>query len=667
MKRVIALLLVIATVGILAACPAEQPVITAPSTQSTTCPSATDNTTVPNVSTNPSEQIAPSDPTDPTELTVPTEPTEVTEPTEPPTEPTEPPTEPTEPSEPTDPTQPVEPIDPPSGISDTSFVRVQDYIPDIIVELRYATENNFTGEAIYDFTDAYLRYGTVKKLAKVQETLRAQGLSLKIWDAFRPVNAQFTLWNAYPNSTYVSNPHKGYSSHTKGGTVDITLVDASGKELVMPSDFDEFSAKADRNYSDCSEEAKNNALMLQELMEEHGFNGYSKEWWHYSDEKAYSVSTCFDPGVVSVWYPNCNQFVGMLSSTTGSKVIARIYVGNPMLLLGWEGRYAFVDYNGKQGYVMSSYMMPESQWDPKKLLTVVDVTDTYTYEQMQKDIASLAKKYPDIITVSTIGKSELGKELPVMILGDPNAKHQIIIQASIHGREHMTAWLAMALAEYWAQANLVGCENVCFHIIPMMNPDGVAISQTGKLSSAQKVIYKRDKALKLTTDSQITYAQLWKANGVGVDLNRNFDAGWEEIDDRHEPSSMNYQGEKPFSASETKALRDYTRQVDPDITISYHATGSFMFYEFGNNTKVNAAGKSLAEQIRSVTGYPLYPDDGTSFGGYKDWCIEDLDIPSLTIEVGCQTAPLHLREINAIFARNLRVLPTIAQWVKENT
>lgn len=69
---------------------------------------------------------------------------------------------------------------------DTALVRVRDYIPDIWVDLRYAGENNFTGAAIYDFSDAYLRYGTVKKLAAVQEALRGEGLSLLIWDAYRP-------------------------------------------------------------------------------------------------------------------------------------------------------------------------------------------------------------------------------------------------------------------------------------------------------------------------------------------------------------------------------------------------------------------------------------------------------------------------------------------------
>jgi D-alanyl-D-alanine dipeptidase len=547
-------------------------------------------------------------------------------------------------------------------------VRVQDYIPDIVVELRYATTDNFTGEVIYDFQDAYLRYGTVKKLAKVQQALRKEGLRLKIWDAFRPVRAQFLLWEAFPNAMYVSDPHNGYSSHSKGGTVDITVVDADGKELVMPSGYDEFSALADRDYSDCSKEAAANAKMLQKLMTDNGFTGYSKEWWHFSEKKSYSVSEVFDPGVVSTWYPNCDQYIGLLvKPDVDSTRLARVYKGKSITLLGWEGRFAFVDYDGRQAYVMSSYIMPSAELDPQKVLDIVSKTAEYSYESMLSDIQMLAERYPNLIRVDTIGKSELGKNLPVLILGDPNAKHQVIIQAAIHGREHMTAWLAMALTEYWAQREMAGCENVCFHIIPMMNPDGVAISQNAKLSSKALAVYKRDKALGFTTDSQSVYAQFWKANGLGVDLNRNFDAGWSKIDERKEPSAMNYRGTKPFSAAETKALRDYTLKVNPDVTISYHATGSFIFYEFGNYKNVNTVSEDLARHVSMVTGYPLMPDDGESFGGYKDWCIEDLKIPSLTIEVGCQLAPLNVREINAIFARNLNVLPTIAQWLESRT
>lgn len=178
---------------------------------------------------------------------------------------------------------------------DADFVRIRDYIPDIVVDLKYATEDNFTGQVIYEFTEAYLRYGTVKKLMAVQEALKAQGLGLKIWDGFRPVAAQEKLWQVCPDPTYVSPPGTGIQSHCRGIAVDITLVGANGEELAMPTGFDDFSALADRDYSDCTAEATKNARLLEKTMEENGFKPYFGEWWHYADTVSYDVEQEFYP------------------------------------------------------------------------------------------------------------------------------------------------------------------------------------------------------------------------------------------------------------------------------------------------------------------------------------------------------------------------------------
>lgn len=173
---------------------------------------------------------------------------------------------------------------------DDEYVLVNKYIPDIYVELMYATDNNFTGVRIYGFTDAYLRYGTVKKIANVQKELKEQGYSLKIWDAYRPFEAQQKLWEVYPDPNYVANPADGMKKHNLGGTVDITMVAADGSIIPMPTEFDDFSLKADRNYSDIdNEEAVNNVMILQNAMENNGFTGYQGEWWDYSDTVEYEA------------------------------------------------------------------------------------------------------------------------------------------------------------------------------------------------------------------------------------------------------------------------------------------------------------------------------------------------------------------------------------------
>ena len=210
------------------------------------------------------------------------------------------PTVPTEPvKETTVPTVPVQTAPPDTTCpepQDEDFIRVTQYIPDIVVDLKYATDQNSTGQIIYDFDELWLRYGTVKKLMAVQEELKQQGLYLKVWDGFRPPAAQWKLWDVCPDPNYVSNPNNGFSSHSRGNTVDITLVYADGTEVKMPTNFDDFSKLADRDYSDCEVEAAANALMLEQIMKKHGFKPYSGEWWHFSDTQSYPVEHDFEPG-----------------------------------------------------------------------------------------------------------------------------------------------------------------------------------------------------------------------------------------------------------------------------------------------------------------------------------------------------------------------------------
>ncbi len=174
-------------------------------------------------------------------------------------------------------------------ISDRELVTIRDYIPNIYIDVKYATADNFTGQVIYDFSEPSLRYGTMKKLMKVQKELNKRGYSLKVWDAYRPIEAQLKLWEICPDPAYVSDPSKGYSGHCRGNTIDVTLVTADGKELEMPSGYDEFSALADRDYSDVSSAAAKNAELLESVMKKHGFKGYSAEWWHYTDTVSYNV------------------------------------------------------------------------------------------------------------------------------------------------------------------------------------------------------------------------------------------------------------------------------------------------------------------------------------------------------------------------------------------
>lgn len=547
-----------------------------------------------------------------------------------------------------------------TGIQDEDFVKIKDYIPSVKERLYYATTENFTGQRIYDFNEAYLRYGTVKKLAAAAEELKKQGLGFLIWDGFRPVAAQNQLWEICPDTNYVSSP-TGRRTHCRGMAVDLTLINLNTGELLpMPSGFDDFSPAGDRDFSDCTEEKAQNAEFLKEIMVKHGFETIHSEWWHFSDSIEYPIEESFDPTASSTWIAECNEFISLRKTPGGKEVLTKIPAGEKFTLKRWDGKYALVDYQGMEGYVLTSYIRPENH----SQLSVVGFTDTYTYSQMMADLTVLSQN--ENVTLSSIGKSELGRKIPVLRIGAENADCHILIHGGIHGREHMTSWLVTALADYWIGHDILSCGDVCVHIIPMVNPDGVTISQIRKLGETQRQIYERDREQGYTKDSESEYAGLWKANGLGVDPNRNFPSGWENIAGRTEPSSMKYRGLEPFSCAEASALAKYTQQYSFDATISYHASGSIIYWEYGSKQPVNDLSHDLGKKIEAVTGYPLVGSQGVEGAGYKDWVMDELGIPSLTIEIGCGDCPLNDREAPSILARNLRVIPTVIDWAMSN-
>ncbi|MDP2653306.1 MAG: M15 family metallopeptidase [Candidatus Omnitrophota bacterium] len=163
------------------------------------------------------------------------------------------------------------------------LVRVQDVDPDIAVELRYATENNFTGKKIYPVAACALRKETAQKLAAANVRFLRDGYRIKVWDGYRPPYVQKIFWDILPDDRYVANPNAGGSRHNRGGAVDVTLIDASGRELEMPSAYDDFSEKARRDSPSASPEARRNAEYLARVMGESGFAFYEHEWWHFDD------------------------------------------------------------------------------------------------------------------------------------------------------------------------------------------------------------------------------------------------------------------------------------------------------------------------------------------------------------------------------------------------
>jgi len=158
---------------------------------------------------------------------------------------------------------------------------IQKTVPGIILDIRYATDNNFTHKKVYTSARAFARLKVARALAGVQRELAKQGLGLKVYDAYRPYAATLLFWDIIQDTAYVASPAGG-SRHNRGCAVDVSLVELkTGKELEMPTPFDDFSKKAGAGYQDIPEKARQNRQLLIGIMSKYGFTVYPSEWWHF--------------------------------------------------------------------------------------------------------------------------------------------------------------------------------------------------------------------------------------------------------------------------------------------------------------------------------------------------------------------------------------------------
>ncbi|KAF2508829.1 M15 family metallopeptidase [Flavobacterium foetidum] len=166
-------------------------------------------------------------------------------------------------------------------VSDTSFVNLRDYSTDFIYDMKYATEDNFLKAKVYDCAECMLRLKTVKALIAANKEFLKKGYRIKLYDCYRPLDIQKKMWEIVSNPNYVADPKKG-SIHNRGGAVDISLVDASGKEVDMGTSFDFFGIEAGHNFKKFSKEILSNRAYLKTIMIKNGFNSFDSEWWHYN-------------------------------------------------------------------------------------------------------------------------------------------------------------------------------------------------------------------------------------------------------------------------------------------------------------------------------------------------------------------------------------------------
>ncbi|WP_333862653.1 M15 family metallopeptidase [Chitinophaga sp.] len=155
-------------------------------------------------------------------------------------------------------------------------------VTEIPIDVKYATDSNFTKTQLYPYPAVYLRRPVYQALLQLQEFLSPMGLSLKIYDGYRPYRVTEKMWEVVPDERYAADPRKG-SGHNRGAAVDLTIVyTKTGKEMEMPTPYDDFTQKAHHNAANVTPEAAENRTLLRTLMEAHGFVALETEWWHYA-------------------------------------------------------------------------------------------------------------------------------------------------------------------------------------------------------------------------------------------------------------------------------------------------------------------------------------------------------------------------------------------------
>lgn len=291
----------------------------------------------------------------------------------------------------------------------------------------------------------------------------------------------------------------------------------------------------------------------------------------------------------------------------------------------------------------------------------MDKNTPYTYSEMENDISSLCSKY-SFLTVSSIGKSLVGRSIPLISLGA--GKKSVLYVGTHHGMEWITSILLIKyvndMCEYISKkGSFLGhdAEEFFFHrkvyVVPMLNPDGVELQINGR--DDMNPLTER-----LYTMSGGDFS-FWQANGRGVDLNHNYDAGFDEYKKLErdmgipEGAPTKYSGAYPFSEPECSCLASFIRSTDISMLIALHTQGEEIYYDYNGHIPKSAL--TIAKKLSDLSGYALSKPEGSAcYGGLKDWFISEFYRPAYTIECGKGVNPLPQKDANIIYEQVKKML-----------
>ena len=174
-----------------------------------------------------------------------------------------------------------------------ALIAITEKTHNVLLDIKYATNDNFTNEPVYSKPHCYLHEEAEGLLREAITLAEIQGYRFRIFDAFRPSEAQWKLWNHTPDPEFLADPRRG-SPHSRGAAIDLTLVDENGTDLDMGTGFDAFTPLSHHGNTEISAEAQKNRHLLMGIMTTAGWDFYRNEWWHYQLFNARRLPTFSD-------------------------------------------------------------------------------------------------------------------------------------------------------------------------------------------------------------------------------------------------------------------------------------------------------------------------------------------------------------------------------------
>ncbi len=298
--------------------------------------------------------------------------------------------------------------------------------------------------------------------------------------------------------------------------------------------------------------------------------------------------------------------------------------------------------------------------------SVVPTDVPFTSELLEVCIEGLTMRYP-FLSSRSLGRTAYGRSIPLLKMGE--GRRSVLYNGSHHANEWITTPVLMKFVEEYAKAVSGGARildrdaaalfrQTQLYVVPMVNPDGVDLVTGAVEEGTLEYDRAQDIAARFPA---IEFPNGWKANLLGVDLNLNYPAGWEQARENKfalgfdQPSPRDFVGLAPLDQVESSAMARLTRELSPRLTLSYHSQGKVIYWKF-LDIEVPGARK-IGEAFADSSGYELEDTPFASgFAGYKDWFIQEYNRPGYTIEVGSGVNPLPLSQFDEIYRDNLGIL-----------